>query len=234
MKIIYRISDTGYNKVKPDYINNQSCLRNALKEFKDANWTIIADRCSPETLEMVEVETGAVSMKQFTLKEVSIGHGAGTFNLALDEALNLPNDEIVYFLENDYLHLPKSEKILKEGLNLGASFVSLYDHPDKYLDPSRGGNPYCEGGAEETRVYLTESTHWKITNSTTMTFAAKVSTIRSSKNVLRKHTSGTHHNDFHMFLELRKRGDLLITPIPGYATHGETAWLSPLTDWSKV
>ena len=29
-------------------------------------------------------------------------------------------------------------------------------------------------------------------------------------------------------------GELLITPIPGYATHGETAWLSPLTDWSKI
>ena len=27
---------------------------------------------------------------------------------------------------------------------------------------------------------------------------------------------------------------VLITPIPGYATHGETAWLSPLTDWSKI
>jgi hypothetical protein len=24
MQIIYRISDTGYNKVKPDYINNEN------------------------------------------------------------------------------------------------------------------------------------------------------------------------------------------------------------------
>jgi len=37
-----------------------------------------------------------------------------------------------------------------------------------------------------------------------------------------------------MFLELRQQGELLITPIPGYATHGETAWLSPLTDWSQI
>jgi hypothetical protein len=37
-----------------------------------------------------------------------------------------------------------------------------------------------------------------------------------------------------MFLELREMGELLITPLPGYATHGETAWLSPLTDWSKI
>ena len=33
MKLIYRISDTGYNKVKPDYITNENCLKNALKYF---------------------------------------------------------------------------------------------------------------------------------------------------------------------------------------------------------
>jgi hypothetical protein len=113
-------------------------------------------------------------------------------------------------------------------------FVSLYDHPDKYLPPSKGGNPYCEGGAEDTRVYKTDSVHWKITNSTTMTFAAKVSTLKENENILRKHTSGTHPNDFQMFLELRANNKLLITSIPGYSTHGETAWLSPLTDWSKI
>jgi hypothetical protein len=31
MKIIYRISDTGYSKVKPEYINNEACLKNALE-----------------------------------------------------------------------------------------------------------------------------------------------------------------------------------------------------------
>ena len=33
MKIIYRISDTGYKKEKPDYINNESCLRNFCNIF---------------------------------------------------------------------------------------------------------------------------------------------------------------------------------------------------------
>ena len=33
---------------------------------------------------------------------------------------------------------------------------------------------------------------------------------------------------------LRENNHFLITPIPGYATHGETAWLSPLTDWSQI
>ena len=231
MKIIYRISDAGYNKVKPEYINNEACLKNATEVFKDADWIIIADNVSKKTSAMIDKYIRSLTYKS-TIYYVSVGHGAGTFNLALDEALKLNNDEIVYFIENDYLHKPNSSKILREGFNLGASFVSLYDHPDKYLDPSKGGNPYCQGGAEDTRVYLTESCHWKITNSTTMTFASKVNTLKEIESTLRKYTEGTHPHDFQMFLELRKNNRILITSIPGYSTHGETAWLSPLQDWS--
>jgi hypothetical protein len=231
MKIIYRISDAGYNKVKPDYIDNENCLKNFCNVFYDYIYDIhiIADNCSEPTINMINKYIDPIN-----IEKVSVGHGAGTFNLALDKALKWEDDEIVYFVENDYLHKQGSPTILKEGFELGASFVALYDHPDKYLDPSRGGNPYCEGGAEDTRVYLTDSCHWKITNSTTMTFASKVSTLKQTENVLRKHTSGTHPNDFHIFLELRENNNLLITPIPGYATHGETAWLTPLTKWNEI
>lgn len=229
MKIIYRISDSGYNKVKPDYINNERCLKNATEVFKDADWDIIADNVSSETNEMIQKY-----VSRSNIEYVSVGNGAGTFNLALDLAIKYSDNEIVYFIENDYLHKPEAQKVLEEGFNLGASFVSLYDHPDKYLDPSHGGNPYCQGGAEDTRVYLTESCHWKITNSTTMTFATKVSTLKRVKYILRKHTQGTYPEDFKMFLELREQKEFLVTSIPGYSTHGETAWLSPLTDWSKI
>jgi hypothetical protein len=229
MKIIYRISDAGYNKVKPDYINNENCLKNTVKVFSDVDWSIIADNISPETNDMIQKYKS-----RDHIYYASVGHGAGTFNLALDEALHSPDDEIIYFIENDYLHKPGSQQILEEGFELGASFVSLYDHPDKYLSPSRGGNPYCDGGAEDTRVYLTKSTHWKITNSTTMTFAAKVSTLKRVEPILRKYTQGSYPEDFKMFLELREYNELLITPLPGYSTHGETAWLTPLIDWSKI
>lgn len=232
MKIIYRISDTGYSKVKPTYIDNEACLKNFCNVFFDHihDIQILADNCSESTLDMI-----AKYIDPINVQKVSVGHGAGTFNLALDKALKLDDREVVYFVENDYLHKQNSAKVLEEGLNLGASFVSLYDHPDKYLDPSRGGNPYCEGGAEDTRVYLTQSTHWKMTNSTTMTFAATVETLKRVEPILRKWTNQGHYpDDFKMFLELREQLELLVTPIPGYATHGESAWLSPLTDWSSI
>ena len=228
MRIIYRISDSGYNKVKPPYINNENCLKNALEVFPwtEYNWSIIADNISEETNDMIQKY-----IPRNHIDYVSVGHGAGTFNLALDEALGYDDETIVYFIENDYLHKPGSGKILIEGLQIGYSYVSLYDHPDKYMN---GANPFVEDGGEVTRVMLSNSCHWKITNSTTMTFATKVRTLKEDEAILRKWTLDTHPHDFQMFLELREQGELLITSIPGYSTHGETAWLSPLTDWSLV
>ena len=228
MKIIYRISDAGYNKIKPDYINNENCLKNFCNVFfnyiHDIN--IIADNCSEPTLNIIKKYIDPANIEQ-----VSVGHGAGTFNLALTKALKWNDNEIVYFVENDYFHKPNADKILLEGFNIGANYVALYDHPDKYMD---GANPEVEGGGELTRVLLTESCHWKLTNSTTMTFASKVKTLREDENILRSFTQGSYPKDFEMFLALRYKERSLITPIPGYSTHGETAWLSPLTNWNDI
>lgn len=226
MKIIYRISDAGYNKVKPDYISNQNCLKNFVYIFGNQNLEIIADNCSKETLQMI---TKYVHPNRVI--SVSVGHGAGTFNLALDKALEYDDETIVYFVENDYLHKEKSPEVLVEGLQLGSDYISLYDHPDKYIN---GANPFVEDGGEFTRVLLTTSCHWKITNSTTMTFASRVKTLKEDESIFRSFTQETYPRDFEMFLALRNEGRSLITPIPGYATHGETAWLSPLTNWNDI
>ena len=115
MKIIYRISDAGYSKVKPSYINNESCLKNFCNVFYDYiyNIHIIADNCNQSTLDMIYKYINPINVEK-----VSVGHGAGTFNLALDRALKFNDNELVYFLENDYLHKLNSDKILKEGFEL--------------------------------------------------------------------------------------------------------------------
>jgi len=229
IKIVYRISDAGYNKVKPEYITNENCLRNAVQVFGRDNFHIIADNVSDTTEQMILKYVDDI-------QKVSVGHGAGTFNLALDWALKQNENDIIYFLENDYLHRPGSENILVEGIDLGAEYLSLYDHPDKYIPASRGGNPQIDDdGGEYTKLFLSKSCHWKITNSTTMTFASTVRVLKEDEEVLRKWTNRGHYpDDYKMFLELREKNRILVTSVPGYSTHGETAWLSPLTDWSKI
>lgn len=226
MQIVYRISDTGYLKNKPDYINNNNCFDNAVKIFDKANWIVIADSVTDETKLYIESKVDKVN-------HVSVGHGAGTFNLALDFALTLDDYEIVYFVENDYLHKPDSQQVIESGFDLGFDYVTLYDHPDKYMNPVEGGNVFCLGRSEETRVFLGDYCHWKLTNSTTMTFASRVKTLKQDEDVLRKWTSETHPHDFNMFIELKQRGRRLASSIPGYSTHGETPWLTPLTNWKE-
>lgn len=230
--VIYRISDHGYNKVKPDYVNNEKCWWNF------ASNQVMSD-IRIKTHVICDNYTGPL-LKYFkgndllTYEETSLGSGAASFNHALDYALNLDDEDIVYFLEDDYLHRREWYKILLEGIEMGADYVSLYDHPDKYMNGTDGGNPYVQNGGEVTRVMISRSTHWKLTNSTTMTFAAKVKTLREDEEILRQFTSGTYPRDFDMFLKLREKGRALITPLPGYSTHGETAWLSPFMDWKKA
>lgn len=232
INLIYRISDNGYKKNKPTYINNENCLKNFTSVFSNhvSKLYIIADNVCYDTLNMIKKYT-----EEKNIDIVSIGHGAGTFNLALNKALCFDDKDIVYFVENDYLHKPNSDQILLEGFELSFPFVCLYDHPDKYICSSMGGNPLCYGGAENTRVYLTKNCHWKITNSTTMTFAAKVESLKKNEHILRKWTNINHYpDDFKMFLELREQKQYLVSPIPGFSTHGEVEWLSPLTDWSTI
>lgn len=231
MHIFYRISDSGYKKNKPNYINNEKCLYNFINIFSLylENITIIADNICDNTYKIINKY-----IHESKIQKVSIGHGAGTFNLAMSQALQHDNEQIIYFVENDYLHKPKSDLILLDGFSTGADFVSLYDHPDKYIDPANGGNPYCQGGAEITRVYLGKLSHWKLTNSTTMTFATKVKTLKKTESIFKKYTNTEHPYDFDIFIELNSNKYTLISPIPGYATHGETDWLSPLTDWSII
>ena len=58
MKIIYRVSDTGYNKVKPKYIDNQKCLSNFCYVFQDHDIIVMADNVSEDTRRMIQQHAG--------------------------------------------------------------------------------------------------------------------------------------------------------------------------------
>ena len=233
INVFYRISDGGYAKEKPDYVSNEKCLNNFLRNFLNLkntekcftnDITIIADNVSEETYNWLKD-------KNLNIERTSFGNGAESFNYVLDKSLDLDGDSVVYFVEDDYLHRKNSAKVLLEGIELGADYVTLYDHPDKFRDDI---NPYVTEGGEDTKVFLTESCHWKFTNSTTMTFASKVETLKDDLDIIKKWTTGTHPNDFEMFVELRNKGKSLVSPLPGYSTHGEIQFLSPLIDWQSI
>ena len=232
MKVLYRISDNGYKKPKFERATKKRCLLNFLSEWPLEEIVLFVDKVIPETMEFID---GYKAMTGLNYLKIEAGSSAASWRVVMNYALeNFKNDDVVYFVEDDYWHLPNSRAALLEAVER-ADYVTLYDAPDKYVPASLGGNPLIEDdGADATRVILTPSSHWRLTNSTTMTFACKVGTLRADADVWNKWTSGDHPHDFQAFLELRQNGRALLSPIPSLATHCEPAWKSPLIQWEEI
>jgi glycosyltransferase involved in cell wall biosynthesis len=241
----YRISDKPASiavKRRPHYVNKEICLKNFIANFGRENLHVIGDSVGEKTEDFLRRLS---EQKAFTFEVAHFGSSARSLGRALDLALQHPDDDIVYFVEDDFLHRPGSKDLMIEAFReTDADYVTLYDHPDKYVDRDAGGpNPFIKGGGEETKVLLSTSSHWKITNSTVMTFAARVKTLREDERIWRKFSSGRGTRSFRAFCRLCKkvrfsdffrRPRILISPIPGWSAHGESGCLSPLVDWQQV
>ena len=241
MKFLYRISNNSYNKSTLKNASKEACFVNFLQNLLLPTDTvyIIADNINIELRQFLKANIP----KNGHLIEVKTGSNGASFRLQLSLVDQIPDKEIIFFHEDDYLyksHALDSDDfkinnlLIQEGLSR-ADYVSLYDHPDKYLPPKDGGNPLTSTeGVEYTGIFLTKHSHWKYSNSTTLTFAARKETLFKDKPIWLKHCSGSHPNDFQAFLELGKIGKKLAISIPGNASNTEPPWLSPLYDWEKV
>jgi hypothetical protein len=240
MHIYYRLSDGSYPKVRFPNATKVACLNNFLTQFwtaLDDKLIIYADNVKDETykwliraVENNNLLNGVENDPAFRTDVVrsQAGSSAASFRLVFDSALELPPEEAVYFVEDDYIHLPGSHRVLEEGLER-SHYVTLYNHPDKYIPSSKGGNPLIgEDGAEVTKVFVTKSSYWMATNSTTMTFATRVQFLKEDEAIWRKYTERTYPQDMRIFLELRDKGRTLIQPLPTKSTHCEPAWAAPL------
>jgi glycosyltransferase involved in cell wall biosynthesis len=225
----YRLAESpaAQPKQKIDSATKLACLENCIDILGVRSVIVFGDRVSGETRKMVE-SLGVQFVK------VDEGSGGGNFRTALNSALELPDEELAYFLEDDFLHRPGAREALIDGLQMDAEYVTLYDHPDKYLSPGDGGNPLVRHGGEKTRLLCGRVCHWKITNSTVMTFACRIRHLRADQRTILKYCSGRYTDDYRMFRSLAWRGRRLICSIPGYATHCESRWLSPFYNWSAL
>ncbi|MDB5122983.1 MAG: hypothetical protein JWP94_1112 [Mucilaginibacter sp.] len=169
---LYRISDKGNKKNKLKHADKLHCLQNYIGVFGKENLVVFADNCHEQTV------AGVKSLGVYLIELPGLGNSL-SFLKILDYALdNFKDDDNVYFLEDDYLHLNDAKQVLLEGLGI-ADYVTLYDSPDKYIAFNKGGyNHYILENGEETTVLLTKSAHWKITISATMTFACSIKILK--------------------------------------------------------
>jgi hypothetical protein len=254
MNVYYRISDKGNPKEKIPRGGKRECLENAIAEFGLKSIHVIADNCSGETVSFLR-ELG------LSFEETSLGN-SGSFIYLAEKIASIHQDrDKVYLLEDDYIHLGGSRALLDEGLEI-ADYVTLYDHPDKYKLETERGNPHNHGNLHPVRLFVTAHSHWRTTDSTTMTFACRAGVLRDDLPVWHRFTKSRNPDDFHGFMTLtnnslsdalsflfrrrkrefkiifknwlfRKHTRILVSAVPARSTHAELAWLAPVIDWRQ-
>ena len=174
--LLYRISSRVNAKPRIAGFSKLVCLDNLLAAFPDYRMICLADNCDAETLALLRAKGF------FRLEETRLGQTASFYHLVNMAIETLQDEDIVYFIEDDYLHLPGAGQVLEEGLDV-FDYVTLYDHPDKYGVFGKGRNPYVDEGklSEATRVFKGALALWRTTNSTTHTFACHVKTLKEDR-----------------------------------------------------
>ncbi len=183
------------------------------------------------------LDTSHAQGEHFLLKQnrypvinIKAGTEALSFLTMLDYVMahSYDPETIIYFLEDDYLHKPEWTKILREGIALpSVDYVTLFDHKDKYFLP--------EYQNLQSQVFHTTSCHWRTTPSTTNTYAMKFKTLKRDVEIHRQYSLDRKITaDHQKFCALAQHNALLVSSIPGWATHVEPEFASPCSDWEQI
>lgn len=199
--IFYRITSKTNEKPRVAGFTKLGCLENMLKIFSDFKVICLADNCDSSVLALLR------SKNFYRLTETRLGN-SGSFNhLLLRELPNIDDEDLIYFVEDDYLHTTIAPILIQEGLR-EFDYVTLYDHPDKYGDFKGRRNPFVPGGrlSEKTQIIRIGSRVWRTTNSTTMTFASYAKTVRRDLKIWLYFSKKTQApKDFHAWITLTKQ-----------------------------
>jgi len=229
MKVLYRISDGGNNKIKPTYAHDKKQMfLHFIKRFSAHDIYVFADNVCDETYAFIK------EIHPTNLFRLSLGN-ADSFMHTVDYAIaNFDPEDKIYFAEDDYIYTANAPESIEEGLTI-AEYSSGYDHPDKYINYKEGGpNHFIEHGGESTRVLVTKHRHWKLTNSCCMTFATTVKVIQEDYETFTMNCIGGIPNDFAAFCELiQGKHRKLVSCIPSVSTHAEVRWLAKFVDWDN-
>ena len=215
-----RIRPSWFNKIKV-FENFKNTLNPDL-----VNYTIVYD-------EFYDSLDKTFLSQEKNLEVIKCGNEADSFLQTLDiiQSKNFDDGQVVYLLEDDYLHRTGWCDILLEGFAINSSYVTLYDF-DFFI---------AKGYLSE--IFITSNSHWRAVPATTNTFACKYKTLLEDLEIHQKYSSshaikeeeGFHFSkDYDKFWELQEKKKYLISSIPGWSTHCDQNHLSPVINWEKI
>jgi hypothetical protein len=219
-------------KKRPNWFSYEACFRNLVE-------TINSDRMGTHVKLIVLFDGSPMDFENDFLFKYYANKDEYNFELSIEflkseSALDsfmimlsiignskIPQDDLLYLLENDYLHQSKwvtnTFNVFRQNFHF--DFVSLYDHPDLYTS-KKFDRFYI-------RMLLSKDYHWRTAPSTCGSFLLTRKVFDRDIDVLKSCLP-----DNKMFEELiGRRKRVMLSPIPGLSTHCMEDLLSRSVEW---
>lgn len=219
---IYRCceSDTK-TQFRPHWFSKKMCLENLVMTFQGQGYKFWAIHDGP-------IGPLYDMLQEYEFEIIKIEKQSNEYSLVTSlECGAYSQNSKIYFVEDDYLHTKQGNRLLNEGfelLNNTNTFISLYDHPDRYVRTD-------DLDFGRTNVFAGKVCHWRTAESTTCTWATTKDAYEEfAYDLAMKHLL----NDREFFRSALQMGKKLITPMPGASTHCHIPFLSPIVNWDDI
>lgn len=214
----YNISGND-NKGRPSWFDYEKCFINLLDTIKntDTELHVVFDGNAKDNFIWKY-------KSNYTLHEIKAGNDFQSAMETYQIAKSIVNkdEDIIYFLENDYLHSPNWVEKVKDLFNTyNVNYVSLYDHNDKYFLPMYDDLV--------SKIFTTKTSHWRTTPSTCGTYLIKNKLFKEDFDI---HTGMQGDHNKYIWLN-QNRTRFVVTPIPGLSTHCMEGLMSPTINWKE-
>jgi hypothetical protein len=223
LDIIYRCCnsevDSPIRDIRPNWFDKIKCLNSFLNSVKKNSYYI------NKVIFLHDGETGRLyDSIPDQYEKIRINYKSNELSLVetFKIADTLKNN--IYFVEDDYLHLPNSIGVIAQGVEK-FKLVTGYDHLDRYkrTDDLTYGKEYI-AFSNKTNC------HWRTAESTCCTWAT---TNEAWKSVVGDFAKTYRLNDRELFRGLYTQHNMrLWNPIPAVTTQVDQ-FLSPSIDWEQ-
>jgi len=243
LHIFYKHVHSAIGKNRPNWFTHEACFLNLLR-------SIAYSKKIPLNIELLVLFDGTRESydsdfikKYYEKRSGDLSINGVDFNLEifkggsqrlagihlLEEAFRREygKEDYIYILENDYLHDYSWMHFINQLITSDVQFdyISLYDHSDKY--------PFTKGFHEmhqnlTSKIYVAGDRHWRTVPSTCYSFVVSAKKLKEDIEILKSDLM-----DHQMFAELEKKRRVVLSPIPGLATHCMVNLLSPGVEWER-
>jgi hypothetical protein len=211
----------------------------------NCKYKIIGDDLSKDLLNFFQ------EFDHVVVENTIFGSASKSLQRQIDIGMRVPDDEWIYFCEDDYLHSPEAIKYISEFIENKEIYLKTSPKKKNYINKMIGDlsktpliihppdypDRYLPQWKRLSYIFLSKYCHWRQISNTTHTFLLQSSSLKNFEKQIKASAIGPSDSMLSekVFGRFSFRNKAIcISPIKGLSTHMTEGVMTPIVDWELL